>query len=199
VTVGDYFALLDEPRRPWLDAAALKEKFLARSSATHPDKCPEAAQQAGAARSFAALNAAYQCLAEPKSRLRHLLELERGSKPPDIERIPPALADLFAEVSATCRGVDDFLAEKSQATSPLVRVRLFERGQAWMEQLNALQKKLNDLHGQLMDRLKVLDGKWADAEARPKILPKIEELYRLFGYFNRWHKQIQERVVPLMI
>ena len=29
------------------------------------------------------------------------------------------------------------------------------------------------------------------------LLAKAEELYRLFGYFNRWNKQIQERVVQL--
>ena len=32
----DAFALLDEPRRPWLDAGALKQKFLPISSAAHP-------------------------------------------------------------------------------------------------------------------------------------------------------------------
>jgi hypothetical protein len=34
---------------------------------------------------------------------------------------------------------------------------------------------------------------------REALLPKLEELYRLFGYFNRWNRQIQERVVQLMI
>jgi hypothetical protein len=37
----------------------------------------------------------------------------------------------------------------------------------------------------------------ADAASRREILPKLEELYRLFGYFNRWNSQIQERVVQL--
>jgi hypothetical protein len=47
--------------------------------------------------------------------------------------------------------------------------------------------------------LKALDAQWisADAAARREILPKLEELYRLFGYFNRWNNQIQERVVQL--
>jgi hypothetical protein len=34
----DAFALLNEPRRPWLEAEALKQKFLALSSAVHPDR-----------------------------------------------------------------------------------------------------------------------------------------------------------------
>jgi DnaJ-domain-containing protein 1 len=203
ITVTDNFALLNEPRRPWLDLETLKQKFLAQSASTHPDKihAAGAAEKAGAAKSFAELNAAYHCLVEPKSRLLHLLELELGAKPADIQQIPTALADLFAEVSMTCRSADSFLAEKSKVTSPLLQVQLFERGQEWVEKLNALQKKLNGLHGQLMDELKSLDTAWmqTDATARPSLLARAEELYRLFGYFNRWNKQIQERVVQLSI
>ena len=195
----DCFALLNEPRRPLLDVDALKQKFLTLSASAHPDKIHSAgeAEKSGAARSFAELNAAYNCLAEPKSRLLHLLELERGAKPKEIQEIPAALADLFAEVALACRGADGFLAEKSGVTSPLLRVQLFERGQAWVEKLNALQQKLNGLHGQLMSELKLLDEKWLSTSPRDGLLAKAEELYRLFGYLNRWNKQIQERVVPL--
>src|SRR5271169_2956497 len=96
----DNFALLSELRRPWLDTNALKQKFLALSASAHPDKIHSAGEleKSGAAKSFAELNAAYNCLAEPKSRLLHLLELELGAKPKEIQQIPAALADLFAEV-----------------------------------------------------------------------------------------------------
>ena len=98
-----------------------------------------------------------------------------------------------------CRSADDFLAEKSQATSPLVQVEMFERGQDWVEKLNGLQQKLNALLEKLTDELKSLDAEWisADTGSRRVILPKLEELYRLFGYFNRWNSQVQERVVQL--
>jgi hypothetical protein len=197
----DNFALLNEPRRPWLDADALKQKFIALSASAHPDKIHSASdvEKSGAAKSFAELNAAFNCLAEPKLRLLHLLELELGAKPKDIQQIPAALADLFAEVAMACRSADGFLAEKSKVTSPLLLVQLFERGQEWVEQLNALRQKLNGLHEQLMCELKSLDAKWMSAEgaSRHEVLAKAEELYRLFGYFNRWNRQIQERVVQL--
>jgi hypothetical protein len=197
----DNFALLNEPRRPWLDADTLKQKFIALSASAHPDKIHSAgdAEKNSAAKSFAELNAAFNCLAEPKSRLLHLLELELGAKPKDIQQIPAALADLFAEVATACRSADTFLAEKSKVTSPLLLVQLFERGQEWVEKLNGLQKKLNGLHDQLMTELKSLDAKWVGAEgvARHEVLARAEELYRLFGYFNRWNRQIQERVVQL--
>ena len=197
----DYFALLNEPRRPWLDADLLKHKFLALASDAHPDRVHNASdsEKAEVTERYAKLNAAYHCLAEPKLRLLHLLELELGAKPKDIQTIPAALADLFAEVANSCRSADGFLAEKSKATSPLVQVQLFERGQDWVEKLNGLQRKLNELREKFSGELKALDAEWmaADAVSRRAILPKLEELYRLFGYFNRWNNQIQERVVQL--
>jgi hypothetical protein len=199
----DYFALLDEPRRPWLEAAGLKEKFLARSATAHPDKVAagDGTARAAAAISFAELNAAHSCLAEPKSRLLHLLELELDAKPKDIQQIPSALADLFAEVSTTCREADGFLAGKGNFNSPLLQVQWFERSQEWIEKLNALQQKLNGLHARLIAELKAVDEAWMGAPGadQRKLLPRLEELYRLFSYFNRWNRQIQERVVQLMI
>jgi DnaJ-domain-containing protein 1 len=197
----DHFALLNEPRRPWLDVDLLKQKFLALASDAHPDRVHGASEseKAEVTQRYTQLNAAFNCLAEPKLRLLHLLELELSAKPKDIQQIPTALANLFAEVANSCRSADGFLAEKSKATSPLVQVQLFERGQDWVEKLNGLQSKLNELREQLTDELKSLDMQWvsADAAARREILPKLEELYRLFGYFNRWNNQIQERVVQL--
>ena len=199
----DYFALLNEPRRPWLNPDSLRQKFLALAAGAHPDHIHNAGEleKAGANRRYTELNAAYNCLAEPKLRLRHLLELELGAKPKDVQQIPPALADMFAEVAATCRKADIFLAEKDRATSPLLRVQLFERAQEWIERLNELQKKLNELRETLTGELKSLDEKWTatDAAARREMLTKLEELYRLFGYFNRWHSQIQERIVLLTL
>jgi DnaJ-domain-containing protein 1 len=199
----DNFALLNEPRRPWIDPDLLKKKFLALSTNTHPDKIHPANENEknATAKKFADLNAAYNCLLEPKSRLLHLIELELGVKPKDIQLIPAALADLFAEIAAVCKSADNFLAEKNKATSPLLQVQLFERAQEWIEKLNLLQTKFSGLRGKLKDELKSLDDKWIenDLKTRGDLLKKLEELYRLFGYFNRWNNQIQERVVQLSL
>lgn len=200
----DHFALLNEPRRPWLDADLLKQKFLALASEAHPDRVhnEDESEQGGVTQRYAQLNAAYHCLAEPKLRLRHLLELERGAKSADIQQIPPALADLFAEVANACRSADVFLAEKSKVTSPLLQVPLFERAQEWIEKLNLLQRKLNELRDQLTGELKTLDAAWmanSPAAGRLALLDGLEKLYRLFSYFNRWNNQIQERVFQLTL
>jgi hypothetical protein len=197
----DHFALLNEPRRPWLDADLLRQKFLALASDAHPDRTHNAGEpeKIETTKRYTQLNAAFTCLAEPKLRLLHLLELELGAKPKDIQQIPAALADLFAEVATVCHTVDGLLVEKGKVTSPLLQVQLFARAQEWIEKLNSLQRKLNALLEQLTNRLKALDAQWisTDATLRREIMPKLEELYRLFGYFNRWNGQIQERVVQL--
>jgi hypothetical protein len=202
--VTDYFALFDEPRRPWLDPEVLKSKFLLLAAESHPDKkiCANESEKLAANRRYAELNTAYNCLAEPKLRLLHLLELELGAKPADVQQIPSALADLFAEVATTCRNTDAFLTEKNKAASPLLQVQFFERGQEWVERLRALQTKQAGLHGKLIEELKSLDALWTSQSRsleRKSLLPRLEELYRLFGYFNRWNNQIQERIVQLSL
>lgn len=197
----DQFARLNEARRPWLDAERLKKTFHTLSSTIHPDKIPSADESAKtlASKQFAELNAAYQCLSDPKSRLLHLLELELGEKPKDIQQIPTGLADRFVEVARVCRETDGFLAEKARISSPLLLVQLFQRGQNWIDKLNTLQKELNKLADQVTNEIKSLDEQWMEAtpEAHRELLPKLEELYRLLGYLNRWNSQIQERITRI--
>lgn len=198
----DYFRLLDLPRRPWLAPEVVQKHFLARSSAAHPDRvhAATATDKTVANQAFAELNAAQQCLAEPKRRLLHLLELERGVKPADIRVIPSQLADLFATVATRCRETDAFLAEKARATSPLVRVALFEPAQEWLEKLEALEQQLAELHRSWHQRLRDLDDRWPNVGGpdRDPLLAELEELYRLFGYHHRWQAQLAERRFALM-
>jgi curved DNA-binding protein CbpA len=196
----DYFALLDEPRRPWLDAEPLKESFLKLSATVHPDRVHNLSEteRAAAQERYTELNAAYQCLREPKERLHHLLELERGAVPKDIQRIPSELMDLSLEIGQACREADGLLAEKAKASSPLILVKLFERSQDHAEKLQGLRKRVNPLNERLNEELKRIDTEWqAGGDSRTALLPRLEELYRLFSYFVRWDAQIQERVVRL--
>src|SRR5687768_16897340 len=99
----DNFTLLNERRLPWLDADQLKQRFYQLSSEVHPDRTHNASatDKDTANKTYAELNAAYNCLREPKERLVHLLELETGGKPKDIQRIPPGTMDLFVEIGQT--------------------------------------------------------------------------------------------------
>ena len=198
----DYFALLKEQRRPWLNPDLLKQRFLALSAEVHPDRVHGAddLQKRIAQEHYAELNAAYNCLREPKERLAHLLELETGAKPKQVQNVPSDLMDAFMEITNTCRGADAFLAERNAMTSPLLKLQFFERGQEWNEKLMALQKKINSWREDLFARIKDIDGEWEkNAGERKGSLELLEKNCQLLGYFGRWSAQIQERIVQLSL
>ncbi|MEW6160863.1 MAG: hypothetical protein AB1813_25830, partial [Verrucomicrobiota bacterium] len=116
----DYFALLNEPRRPWLDPAELKRRFLALTTESHPDRVHEGTRvdQERAHTQTSELNAAFQCLNDTKCRLAHLFELETGAKPGSIQNVAPGMIEQLFELNQLVRAVDKFLLEKSQITSP---------------------------------------------------------------------------------
>jgi DnaJ-domain-containing protein 1 len=202
----DYFALLNEPRRPWLAAGLLKVKFFALSAQVHPDKVHGATEREKhrAHERYTELNAAYTCLREPTDRLRHLLQLESGRKPKEVHDIPAPAADLFLEVARLCREVESFLAERSRVASPLLKVQMFERGQDWMDRLSTLQQRLGAGYDALMDELKAMNASWEQAPAvsatdRNDSLPldRLEQIYRALSFMTRWRNQVQERMAQL--
>ncbi len=204
--MNDAFALLSEPRRPWLDAEALKQKFQSLSNPVHPDRVHSAteSEKQSANTRYAELNAAYNTLREPRDRLLHLLELEAGAKPNDIQRIPPGTMDLFVEVGQLCRDVDAFLAQRATVDSPLLKVQMFQRGMEWTDKLQSLQQRIAAKRDELAVELWQMNNVW---EAAPPVgspercaalpLERLEEIYRVFSYIARWSEQLQERNVQL--
>jgi hypothetical protein len=204
----DHFALLDEPRRPWLETVKLKEKFFALSSSVHPDRVhgESADAQAAAQRRFTALNAAFTCLREPKDRLRHLLELETGARPGAIQPVPETMMNLFFEVGKACRAADTFLAAKPAAISPMLQVERFTQAQTMADRLLGLQRQLAAQQEAVTDSLRSLNEAWAlapppgDARRAAALgLPEIERAAQTLSYLTRWLAQMQERVVQLAL
>jgi hypothetical protein len=200
----DHFALLQEPRRPWLDPESLKQKFLTLSSGIHPDHATGETEKAAATRDFADLNAAWQCLREPKDRLGHLLELELGARPRDTQDVPPGAMDLFFEVGRLCREADVFLAAKAKTSSPLLQAQMFSQGMELTDRLNELQQRINLRRDELLGQLQGMNAAWETApppgsasRSAALSLDTLEGVYRMFSYIARWTGQIQERVVQL--
>lgn len=193
----DNFLLLNEPRRPWLDAESLKIKFFALSSEVHPDRVHNASvsDKLAANQRYTEFNAAYQCLREPRSRIRHLLELELGAKPSDLTNVPDDLMDLFFAVGKVFRDVDAFLVEKAKATSPLIQVQLFERGMEQVDQLNDLSRKIFPRRETLLEELKTLDTVWQSGKSAQT--DRLLNIWRLLSFYERWLAQIQERNAQL--
>lgn len=93
----DCFALLVQPRRPWLDLETLEQKYRELARATHPDR------SAHSANDFAELNNAYRTLGDPKSRLEHLLALEGHAPSSATTEVPADLANLFMQIAPALR------------------------------------------------------------------------------------------------
>lgn len=206
----DCFALLDLPRQPWLEPEAVQARFIALSAVRHPDKLGDAseADRQAAAAGYAELNAAYQTLRDPKTRLSHLIELATGTPPPTLQAVSNASADLFFEVSSLCRQVDGFLAGRAQATSPLLKAGHFARGLEWTDRIQALQQRLATQRSALEQELNGMNPAWAGfnpdptrttplAAAVSSSLPRLGAIYQSLGYLARWNAQLEERLVQL--
>ncbi len=202
----DYFALLGQPRQPWLDPDALKAEFLRQSALLHPDRAQagNVEEQAAATGRFAELNAAYHGLREPKARLLHLLELETGAPAANVQSVPTDTMDLLLETGDVCRQADQFLAIKSRATSPLLQAQMFEQSLEWTNRMQALQERIHLRRDQLLAELQTMNAAWnaappAPSPLRMEALPlrRAEELARTFSYIARCAAQIQERLAQL--
>lgn len=202
----DHFALLNEPRRPWLDTETLKATFLRLSNEVHPDRFHNAPEREKllAHQRYLELNAAYTRLREPKDRLLHLLELELGSRPKEVQIVPPGTMEQFLEVGQLCRNVDAFLAERAKVTAPMLKVPLFERAREWADKIIMVREGINETRLELEAELRSLNPVWerAPAPGHPErvnalALGRLEQLHRLFSYVSRWQSQLQERWVEL--
>jgi hypothetical protein len=202
----DNFALLGQPRRPWIDLESLKAAFLEISSRAHPDRvhAGTSAERDAATGHYAELNAAYNCLRDPKLRLLHLLELELAAPPPNIQDIPGGTMELFVEVGLTCREADSLLAARAKTASPLLQAQSFERAMECTQTLAGLQQRIQLRADELLAELKQMNTIWNDAPppgspARANALPlrRLEEIGREFSYMTRWGGQIHERIAQL--
>ena len=202
----DCFTLLNEPRRPWLDAGEVNNRFQQLSKEVHPDRFHDApeTEKARAGQRYAELNTACQRLCDPRERLLHLLELESGAPPQNVQRIPPGTMDLFVEVGQGCRDTDAFVAERGLVSSPMLKVQMFQRGLELTDRLNALQQRVNAMRDGLVAELQTMNAAWEQAPVpgRPERfaalpLERLEQVYRVFSYVSRWTEQIGERLVRL--
>lgn len=150
------------------------------------------------------MNAAYNCLRDPKQRLLHLLELESGVPPANVQDIPPGTMDLFMEVGQKCRQADGILAGKAGPASPLLQAQWFEQGMGCAESLGALQRRIHLRRDELLAELQAMNAAWNAAPppaspARAGALPlrRLEEIGRELSYITRWSGQIHERIAQL--
>jgi curved DNA-binding protein CbpA len=203
--MGDFFLLLGFARLPWLEPGEVKARFLDRSASLHPDRLHQSPEneRLEAQSKFTELNAAHSCLSHSPSRLRHLLELESGAKPHDIQAIPPELTDLLFECGQLCRKIDAFISARKESASPLLQVEHFRQAMAQASLLEEIQRKFQAKRAELERELKALNLFWETAPTstpeRLKSLPleRLEEIYRQMAFLFRWSDQVRQRILQL--
>lgn len=179
----DYFALLEQPRAPWLDSAALKEVFHRKTLEQHPDSTRET--EGG----FAELNRAYQVLQDPKRRLHHLLSLQNRA-PSAHQAVPSDLEELFLQIGAFNQSANQLLEKMRAASNPLSRSLLRAAVVEAQRELGALRDKVQELNA-------AADARTRQTEA--KQIEELSDLHQRFAYLGRWSAQLDELAFHLTL
>jgi hypothetical protein len=187
--VTDFFVVFNEPRRPWLDGDALKEKFHTLSSTHHPDvnAAPEI--------NFSDLNAAYQILRDPVSCLRHFLQNENPGALVSSAQTPEQLAEMFLRVGRVRRNVTEFLNLEARAASPLIRAGLMESKLRLIDDLEKMIRFVQTAHDGLVDELRGMSADWE--RRREDAMPRLVPLYHTLAFLAKWLGQLREDRVRL--
>ncbi|HYG25027.1 MAG TPA: hypothetical protein VEH04_19845 [Verrucomicrobiae bacterium] len=201
----DYFALFGQVRRPWLDAGILKARFLEMSGRWHPDHLShlDEPQRRAAQERYAGLNSAYQCLREPRERLRHLLQLESDTPITDIQQVPEELVTDFMDAGKLCRQADAHLRRKAETTSPLLKVEVFAAGQELGTELREFAASIEQKRDAALSAVRELDLVWDTAasqnEQRAGCLQQVRQLHHRLAFYDRWLNQLREKSTQLIL
>jgi DnaJ-class molecular chaperone len=192
----DYFALLNFPRTPWIEAEDVQKRFLELSAPMHPDRVHglSAAEKEEANWKFAELNKAATTLRDHKQRLQHLIALETGAASGAAQNISGEFVELFGRVGEVCRKVDVFLSERGKATSPMVQAQLFGRGLELSEVVSELQGKVAEVKARAEEELKGIGERWGEER---KEWGRVAELGHVFAMISKWEGQLRERFAGL--
>jgi curved DNA-binding protein CbpA len=180
----DHFAVLAQPRRPWLDEGALKEAFHRATAQHHPDLAGGSGEMA------AALNAAYAILREPAARLKHLLELEVPAALQVRAAIAPELGAVFGKIAV--------LRQKSAAyekKNTLARALAMEEGQTLRTEIEATLAALGKAESAALEELRALDARWEERDPQNPAL--VATLQQHFAYLSKWQGQLREDLFRL--
>jgi len=186
----DYFALLGQPRAPWLDPTALKEAYHRQTLQSHPDTAAPDREN-----DFAALNEAHQVLRDPKRRLHHLLSLENGAPPPANQAIPQELQELFLLIGASTQRANA-LKEKIRTASNALSRSLFKAQIVELEkEVSDLRQKVRNLNDAVNVQLREINSAW-QSDPAGQVVP-LSNLYFAFAYLGRWSAQLDELAFQL--
>jgi curved DNA-binding protein CbpA len=181
----DFFALLDQPRQPWLDSDALKQKYHQLTRAAHPD-----VRSSEPNVEFESINQAYRVLLDPKQRIHHLLALE-GSRPTTAKHaVPAGVEELFLKTGKLAQDSKRALEELGSATGSLSKSLLQSNLLNLRSRTRELLAQLSHVHEKCLVELQKLNELWK--ENRSEAVTRLQLLYDQITYLTRWRAQLEE-------
>ena len=188
----DAFARLGLVRRAWLAEEELKQAWLQRSRECHPD------QEGGNATVSALVNAAYEKLREPESRLKHLLELETPegtawSTVPMNER----LMAVFLRLGPVLQAVEAHARKRASAASALAKAVLSGEQLRLQEDVEARLEELQQLRDELDTGLMEVDSMRQGTDLM-LARERMRILQAQFAYIGKWQRQGREALLKLI-
>jgi curved DNA-binding protein CbpA len=193
----DYFALLDQPRAPWLDPEKLKDTYHQKTLQAHPDAQVNRPGAEATNADFTSLNEAYQVLQDPKRRLHHLLSLEGAAPSSQDQTVPNQLHDLFPAVGALTQRAN-LLLEKIRATSNALSLSLLKPQILELQnEAREVREKIQGLFDVSLAELSRINAAWTTNPAEQ--MEPLSTLYFAFAYLTRWSTQLDEIVFQLSL
>jgi molecular chaperone HscB len=189
---SDYFAMLELPRKLWIEMGSLEQRFLQLSWKLHPDnfvKASEEEREISLKRS-SELNDAYRTLKDPVTRVEYLLSIEGARKEGQHkQQAPPELLEEVFELNESLDELRD--AKDSGGDTANLKHRL-EAAQ------KSFEEKLKEVDGQLQDAAKDWD-KAVDANAdevrRKMAMSKLNELLNRRSYIRNLVVNVQKELL----
>lgn len=190
----DHFQALGFQRRPWVEPELVQERFLKLTKEFHPDKFHSELEEKKreAEKNYIRINEAHQVLQDPCSRLRHLIELESGSKPGVVDKLPEMVMDLFMEVAGSVKNLDNCIKEKAEVSNPLLKMAAVQKGMSLSEPTQKVLQKIQTYQDSIISEIKRLDADWEGGHK--KDIDSLEILYRSLSHTEKWLKQLNEKL-----
>jgi curved DNA-binding protein CbpA len=195
----DHFAVLRQPRRPWLDPEQLKQEYQQLARIEHPDqKGPVTTEVRGvqAPFTFSAVNEAYRVLSSPRLRLQHLLSLQSDiALQSGGSDVPAELAELFMQVASLVRDIEQLLLTREQTTSAVGKSLFVAKIAPLRTRVEESLQQLDTLYSDLLRDLQYADQIWMTNPS--EAVPGLHHLAQRFGYLERWVGQLREKQFQL--
>jgi hypothetical protein len=181
----DYFALLGVERRPEIPEETVKGAYFRKSESIHTG--PALAGESST------VNAAFQTIANPATRIQHLLKLEFGDA--SGGQIAPDLGELFGTIVEVLQISDQELGSLSAQSSSILRALAYHKLDRLRERLDQTEKELSQREAALLSEVARLDQSWFESAAESRY--PLAQIALGLTFVQKWLSQVRERKIRL--